>query len=165
MVTNPSQKKIEDIWQLLEEIKDPEIPVVSLVEMGMIRQVGLDDSKVIIILSPTFAGCPALDVMQAEINRRLRQSGALAVEVRLSLKPPWTTDWITPQGREKLKSFGLAPPPLHAGRLEQALQQPVACPYCDSTRTEVKNDFGPTLCRAIWYCYNCQQPFEQFKPI
>ncbi len=157
--------KIEAIWQLLEEIKDPEIPVVSLVEMGMIRQVGIEAGKVIVILTPTFAGCPALNVMQAEIDQRLRQSGAPAVEVRLSLTPPWTTDWITPPGREKLKSFGLAPPPLHAGRLGEALLLPVVCPYCDSTHTEVKNDFGPTLCRAIWYCNNCRQPFEQFKPL
>lgn len=165
MAHNMFELTSESIWQLLAEIKDPEIPVVSLVEMGMIRQVGLEDGRVVVVLSPTFAGCPALQVMQTEIKQRLHQAGAQSVEVRLSLTPPWTTDWITPQGRAKLKEFGLAPPAIHAGRLELALQQPVACPYCGSTRTEVKNDFGPTLCRAILYCHNCQQPFEQFKPL
>ena len=155
----------EAIWQLLAEIKDPEIPAVSLLEMGMIRQVGLAAGKVIVVLSPTFAGCPALQVMQAEIEQRLRQAGASAIELRLSFAPPWSTDWITPQGRQKLRDFGLAPPPIHAGRLHDALQQPAICPYCGSTHTEVKNDFGPTLCRAICYCHNCQQPFEQFKPL
>jgi len=165
MEPKPPQLTREDIWQLLAEIKDPEIPAVSLVEMGMVRQVGLQESKVIVILSPTFSGCPALDVMRGEIDRRLREVGAPEVEVRLSLAPPWSTDWITPQGREKLKGFGLAPPPLHSGRLQLALEQPVACPYCASTHTEVKNDFGPTLCRAILYCHDCRQPFEQFKPL
>ena len=155
----------EDIWGLLAEIKDPEIPAVSLVEMGMIRQVGQEIGRVIVLLSPTFAGCPALEVMRLEIDQRLRGAGAAEVEVRLTLAPPWSTDWITPQGREKLKRFGLAPPPIHSGRLQHALEQPVACPYCDSTHTEVKNDFGSTLCRAIMYCHDCRQPFEQFKPL
>jgi len=122
----------EKTWELLAEVKDPEIPVVSLVEMGMIRQVGIEGRKVIVVITPTFAGCPALHVMEAEIIQRLELNSVESVEVRTSLKPPWTTDLLTPEARRKLKYFGLAPPPVHAGHPEIALLRAVACPYCDS---------------------------------
>jgi ring-1,2-phenylacetyl-CoA epoxidase subunit PaaD len=153
------------IWQILEEVKDPEIPVVSVVEMGMIRSVGLEGQKITIRMTPTFAGCPALKVIQAGIAERLRQSGAGEVEVKVTLSPPWSSDWITSDGRRKLKEFGLAPPPLHQGQIDSALDRPAICPYCDSQDTVLKNSFGPTLCRAIYVCNQCHQPFEQFKPI
>jgi ring-1,2-phenylacetyl-CoA epoxidase subunit PaaD len=155
----------EKVWRLLEEVKDPEIPVVSMVEMGMIRSVGVTGEGIHIVISPTFAGCPALRVMESQIEECLIQAGADKVEVKRTFSPPWTSDWITPAGRLKLKSIGLAPPPAHAGRIETALLEPVACPYCDSTETRLTNDFGPTLCRAIFVCDNCRQPFERFKPI
>lgn len=154
-----------DIWRVLEEVKDPEIPVVSLVEMGIVRSVGIEDARIVVVMTPTFAGCPAIGVMHAEIGVRLRAAGAQQVEVKISHAPPWSSDWITPQGRQRLKEFGLAPPPLHEGRIAAALAQPAACPYCDSTDTTLKNDFGPTLCRAIYVCNGCRQPFEAFKPL
>ena len=154
------------IWQLLDEVKDPEIPVVSLVEMGIIRQVELAGETVIVTMTPTFSGCPALQVMKTDIEARLRAAGIGAVEVRQVLDPPWSSDWITADARQKLKQFGLAPPPRHGGNLQEILLvDTVACPYCDSTNTTLKNSFGPTLCRAIHYCHDCQQPFEQFKPL
>ncbi|HLE50625.1 MAG TPA: 1,2-phenylacetyl-CoA epoxidase subunit PaaD [Anaerolineales bacterium] len=155
----------DTIWQILDLVKDPEIPVVSVVEMGLIRSVGLDGETVIITMTPTFAGCPALQVMQREITNRLHQGGVREVRVQITFSPPWSTDWITPLARQKLKDFGLAPPPRHAGRIDLALSTAVACPYCNSENTSLKNDFGPTLCRAIYVCNNCQQPFEYFKPL
>jgi ring-1,2-phenylacetyl-CoA epoxidase subunit PaaD len=155
----------ERIWQILDEVKDPEIPVISVIEMGLIRAVEVEDGKVAVTMTPTFSGCPALQVMQADIRDRLEEAGAEAVEVRISHNPPWCSDWITPQGRAKLKEFGLAPPPTHGGLIDVNMLDTAACPYCGSEQTELKNSFGPTLCRAIFYCNACRQPFEQFKPI
>jgi ring-1,2-phenylacetyl-CoA epoxidase subunit PaaD len=155
----------EEVWKLLEEVYDPEIPTVSVVDLGLIRSVGITGSQIKITMTPTFAGCPALEVMRATIGERLQEAGAQDVEVRFILHPPWTTDWITQQGRQKLTAFGLAPPPVHAGQLEAVLDAPTACPYCSSRNTERKNDFGSTLCRAIYVCRDCRQPFEGFKPI
>ncbi len=157
----------EAIWEALDEVKDPEIPVVSLVEMGIVRQIEISDTGVVVTMTPTFSGCPALQVMKQEIEAKLREMGIPSVEVKQVLDPPWSSDWITDEARQKLKKFGLAPPPRHDGNLQQILlvEEVVACPYCDSKDTTVKNSFGPTLCRAIYYCNNCQQPFEQFKPL
>ncbi|HFQ93544.1 MAG TPA: phenylacetate-CoA oxygenase subunit PaaJ, partial [Anaerolineae bacterium] len=116
-------------------------------------------------MTPTFSGCPALRVMERDIAAKMKELGFASVEVRTVLSPPWSSDWITEEAREKLKKFGLAPPPRHGGRIEITFYEPAACPYCGSENTAVKNDFGPTLCRAIYYCNDCQQPFEQFKPL
>jgi ring-1,2-phenylacetyl-CoA epoxidase subunit PaaD len=155
----------EDIWQILETVTDPEIPVVSVVDLGLIRSVAAEGERVMVVMTPTFAGCPAVGVMREEIEARLRQAGAEDVQVRLVHAPPWSSDWITPQGRERLRAFGLAPPVRHGGQVAAALAAPVVCPYCGSTETELRNDFGPTLCRAIYTCNACSQPFEGFKPL
>jgi len=153
------------IWEALEEVKDPEIPVVSLAEMGIVREVEIDDQDVVVKITPTFSGCPALEVMTTDLEARTRQLGVADVSVQIILSPPWSSDWITPEGRMKLKTFGLAPPPIHGGRAEITFYEMAVCPYCDSSNTVVKNDFGPTLCRSIHYCRQCQQPFEQFKAL
>lgn len=155
----------DEIWQLLDGVKDPEIPVASVVEMGIVREVSLDGDRVHVKMTPTFSGCPALKVMQTEIEAALRDAGAAGVQVTITNHPPWSSDWITPEARLKLKEFGLAPPPMHAGNIELALVDVVACPYCDSQNTGLKNSFGATLCRAIFFCNDCRQPFEQFKPV
>lgn len=155
----------EEIWRILDEVKDPEIPVVSIVEMGMLRHVEIDDQTVTVTIAPTFVGCPAIQVIQEQVIRSLQEAGADIVNVRFTFSPPWSSDAIAPQARKKLKEFGLAPPPPHQGLIEIALLEPVACPYCDSTNTSMRNSFGPTLCRMIYYCNNCQQPFEAFKPL
>lgn len=156
----------DSVWQALQDVKDPEIPVVSVVEMGIVREVVVTaDNTVLVKMTPTFSGCPALHMMKEEIEKRVRQMGAAAVHVETVLYPPWSTDWITPDARAKLKHFGLAPPPQHGGRVEIILYDAATCPYCDSSNTTLKNTFGPTLCRTIYYCNDCQQPFEQFKPL
>lgn len=155
----------DQVWQALEEVKDPELPVVSVVEMGIVRAVSVSGNAVTITMTPTFSGCPALAVMKTAIEVRVRLAGAESVQVNTVLAPPWTSDWITDAAREKLAAFGLAPPPRHEGHWERLLSNEAACPYCGSQNTTLKNSFGPTLCRALYYCNNCQQPFEQFKPI
>lgn len=164
---NKSQPTPEElrVWAQLEEINDPEIPVVSIVEMGIVRQVRIENKSVIVMMTPTFSGCPALEAMRAEINSRLYAAGFERVNIQITHDPPWTSDWITPEAREKLKSLGLAPPPVHRGNFAVLLMDVVECPFCGSRNTSVKNTFGSTLCRAIYYCNECQQPFEQFKPL
>jgi ring-1,2-phenylacetyl-CoA epoxidase subunit PaaD len=156
------------VWQALEEVKDPEIPVVSVVEMGIVRDVVVTGGCVEVTMTPTFSGCPALEVMRREIEARVRELGVQQVEVKTALYPPWSTEWITPEAREKLRQFGLAPPPPHGGGgnvASVAFFEAAVCPRCGSTKTTLKNSFGPTLCRMIWYCHDCQDAFEQFKPL
>ena len=156
---------LEAIWSALEDVKDPEIPVVSVVEIGIVRDVAIAGETVIVTITPTFSGCPALDAMREGIVERLRQMGIAQVEIRTVLSPPWTTEWIGEETRARLKAFGLAPPPRHDGDFTLVLLDQVACPYCGSKDTSLRNSFGPTLCRAIFTCNACRQPFEQFKPL
>lgn len=154
------------IWQALAQIPDPEIPAVTLADMGILRALEQEpDGTVSVHIAPTFSGCPALEAIRQEIAARLRELGINQVEVRTVLSPPWTTDWISEEGRRKLKSVGLAPPPKHGGDFTLLVLEPVVCPYCDSENTSIRNQWGPTPCRMIFYCNNCQQPFEQFKPL
>jgi len=153
------------LWEALKEVMDPEIPVVSLVDMGIVRAVETDGRNVTVTMTPTFSGCPALVVMERLIAEKMKEVGAETVEVKTVLKPAWTSDWISEEGRAKLKAFGLAPPPVHGGDVNIMLVPTVACPRCDSTNVTVKNTFGSTLCRAIYYCNDCQDAFEQFKPL
>ncbi len=153
------------VWQALERVMDPEIPVVSVVEMGIVRDVAVGDDGVAVTMTPTFAGCPALDVMRRDIEAAVAALGAACV-VRTTLSPPWTTEWISEAGREKLRLFGLAPPPrLSDGPVSVTFFDPAPCPRCGSTRTYLRNAFGPTLCRMIWYCDDCRDAFEQFKAL
>ncbi|MFQ5434027.1 MAG: 1,2-phenylacetyl-CoA epoxidase subunit PaaD [Anaerolineae bacterium] len=153
------------IWQALQDVKDPEIPVVSLVEMGIVREVALAENSVVVTITPTFSGCPALHAMKQDIIARLTGMGYAHVTVETSLSPPWTSDWITDEAREKLRRFGLAPPPYHTRLIPLTDVAVSHCPRCGSANTTLKNSFGPTLCRAIWYCHDCQDAFEQFKPL
>lgn len=156
--------KEEDVWQIINNVMDPEIPVVSVVEMGIVRKVDLEEDAVRVYLTPTFSGCPALEVIQHEVEEILRQAG-LKPEIFWTDAPAWSSDWIAPEAREKMASMGLATPPLHSGFIELALEEQVHCPYCNSISTTQKNSFGATLCRSIYYCNNCHQPFERFKPL
>jgi ring-1,2-phenylacetyl-CoA epoxidase subunit PaaD len=156
------------ILTVLQEVKDPEIPAVSIVEMGLIAEVHLEPEGVLVKITPTFAGCPAVEVMRAESEKRLRALGIDAnwrVSVQVTFDPPWNSNRISPEGRRKLKEFGLAPPRPHNGNVDLIQLELVNCPYCGSADTKLESAFGSTLCRAIHYCYNCQQSFEQFKPL
>jgi len=155
----------DDIWRALDQVKDPEIPPVSLVEMGIVRDVAIANDTVTVVMTPTFSGCPALSTMRHDIESALHALGFARVRVEIQLSPAWSSDWITPAAREKLRQFGLAPPRVHGGDINVMLMDEAVCPYCNSHNTVVKNTFGPTLCRAIYFCNDCKQPFEQFKPI
>jgi ring-1,2-phenylacetyl-CoA epoxidase subunit PaaD len=155
------------VWAALDELPDPEIPVVSLVELGVVRDVRIDGARVSVTLTPTFLGCPALDAMRRALESKLADLGAEAV-VEIDRGDSWTTDSITPAGREKLRAAGFAPPApreASAPQLVQLQSKVFRCPYCGSAETRLENIFGPTPCRSIRYCESCRQPFEQFKTV
>jgi ring-1,2-phenylacetyl-CoA epoxidase subunit PaaD len=156
------------VWDALAEIPDPEIPVVSLVDLGVIRDVAVANGSVRIEFTPTFLGCPALEVMRDAMAERVRELGA-EPDVQVILDDSWSTDRITPAGCEKLRASGFAPPaPRSAGTTTSLVQLNgtiFRCPYCGSTETTLENLFGPTPCRSVRYCNACRQPFEQFKTI
>ena len=150
-----------EVWDLLREVDDPEIPGLSVVDLGIIRQVRSGEEGIDVEVMPTFIGCPALDLIRDSIQEKL---SALAgrVTVRVTFEEAWTTDRISERGREQLRRGGFAPPP-REGLIE--LKPRVKCPYCGSHNTHMENPFGPTLCRAIHYCDSCRQPFEGFKAL
>ena len=155
------------VWEALEEIPDPEIPVVSLVELGVIRSVDVENGHVRIEFTPTFLGCPALEFMKRAIEEKVTELGA-EPKVEVISDDSWSTDRITPAGREKLRAAGFAPPApreASAPKLVQLQANVFRCPYCGSTETRLENIFGPTPCRSLRYCESCRQPFEQFKTI
>lgn len=154
---------VEALWRALDGVKDPEIPTISLVEMGIIDEIRVEDGVAHIAMIPTFSGCPALDVMRDDVAEAVRSAG-LEPDVTV-VRKPWSTDRMSESAREKMKKIGLAPPHLHGGNVEWEMFAPVACPWCESVNTKVENGFGPTLCRAIYYCNACQQPFEKFKAL
>jgi ring-1,2-phenylacetyl-CoA epoxidase subunit PaaD len=149
-------------WALLEEVYDPEIPTLSVVDLGVIRAVRVGDERIVVELMPTFLGCPAIAMMRDEIASRLGVLGPVLVE--LVRDEAWTSDRISERGREKLRMSGFAPPPRGEAVALMELTG-AACPYCGSTDTLLESAFGPTPCRAIHYCRGCRQPFEQFKPV
>jgi ring-1,2-phenylacetyl-CoA epoxidase subunit PaaD len=157
----------ERVRAALAEIPDPEIPVISLVDLGVVRDVEVEDGRVRVEFTPTFLGCPALEAMRTAMEDKIRGLGA-EPDVQVVLDDSWSTDRITPAGREKLRRSGFAPPaPRQAGAptLVQLKSAVFRCPYCNSTETRLDNIFGPTPCRSIRYCDSCRQPFEQFKTI
>lgn len=155
----------EDILQWLEVVKDPEIPVISLVDLGVITGIEIhSNGKVAIEMTPTFAGCPAMDYMKKEVEAVLSSKG-VDYAVNISYKSHWNSNKITQKGREALKRFGLTPPPKYQAIPDLNILERVTCPNCDSQDTIMKSPFGPTLCRSLHYCNNCRQAFQQFKPV
>lgn len=155
------------VWDALAEIPDPEIPVISLVELGVVKDVEVDGERVRIEFTPTFMGCPALEVMRTQMEDAVAALGAQP-QVDVILDDSWSTDKITPAGREKLRAAGFAPPAPRAEGAPTLVQLGRAvhrCPYCGSTETRLDNIFGPTPCRSVRYCAACRQPYEQFKTI
>lgn len=167
--------RLDAVWEVLAQISDPEIPTISLVELGVIRDVRFESlpdagERLIVELLPTFVGCPAIDIMREQVGERLRAEQAAAeVGVEISFAEPWTSERITPEGREKLRASGFAPPVTIGSAFESddllAILPVATCPYCGSRNTTLENAFGPTLCRAIYHCADCRQPFEQFKTV
>lgn len=154
------------VWAALEEVTDPEIPPVSVVDMGMVSRVVVTGAQVAIDMTPTFVGCPALDIIRRDVSRRVEQvEGVAAVVVKFVFDPPWTSERITPQGRERLKTWGIAPPVREKSGSLINLEEVPDCPFCGSRETHMENLFGPTACRSIYYCDSCRQPFEAIKTV
>lgn len=153
------------ILELLDNVKDPEVPVINVLELGVVRTVEVEPSgKAIITITPTYTGCPAMDVMAADITKELLDAGVPEVEVKLTLAPAWSTDQITDEGKRKLREYGIAPPEKTSDIRALKGEQPVvACPQCNSTNTVMLSLFGSTACKALWKCNDCLEPFDQFK--
>lgn len=143
----------EQVYEWLADVPDPEIPVLSILDLGIVRDVNVDGA-VTVTLTPTYSGCPATEAIESSVLRALRQRGLEDVTIKRVLSPPWTTDWISADGREKLRRYGIAPP---------SRRNEVACPQCDSPNTELVSQFGSTACKASWRCTDCLEPFEYFK--
>jgi ring-1,2-phenylacetyl-CoA epoxidase subunit PaaD len=160
----------EDVLDILTEVKDPELPVIDIVELGIVRDVVFDGGAVRVDVTPTYSGCPAMEVIERDIVTTLNSHGFSNVAVRSVFSPPWTTDWISAATKEKLRAYGIAPPSgaSNAGTAEELVtirraRPTVECPYCGSSNTEEKSEFGSTACKAIHYCNSCHQPFDYFK--
>ena len=163
--TTPSR---EELFAILDTVMDPEVPVLSVVELGIVRDAAATDDGAIVTVTPTYSGCPAMREIESEIRNALEEQGIGPVEIRTTYAPAWTSDWIAPEARAKLEAYGIAPPgPADNDELIPLRRRAVTarCPYCKSAETEEKSEFGSTACKSIWYCRSCRQPFEQFKAI
>jgi ring-1,2-phenylacetyl-CoA epoxidase subunit PaaD len=160
----------KDIWSYLEEVIDPEIPVLNVVEMGIVRNVEIEDNQVIVKITPTYSGCPAMNAIEMEIKKKLREKGIESFRVVTDFKESWTTDWMTDHAKNKLRKYGIAPPEKtepddnFLSSLKES-QKIVPCPYCNSLDTTLRCEFGSTACKSLYYCNECHQPFEHFKCI
>lgn len=156
-----------EVWRLLTEVPDPEIPVLNVVELGIIRYVRSPDARQVEVgVSPTYTGCPATEVIRRSIEDKLQASGFSDVKVTSVLSPPWTSDWLSESGREKLEEYGIAPPAHAVGNPRHLFREPkVQCPRCSSSQTQRVSEFASTPCKALYRCVSCLEPFEYFKCI
>ena len=160
----------DDVFAILHEVKDPEVPVLSVVELGIVRDVVVTGSAVTVTITPTYSGCPAMRVIEEDITAALEARGLSPVRLETVYAPAWTTEWLSAEAKQKLAAYGIAPPGRVASdSLVKLTRAPsverVACPYCGSMDTELRSEFGSTACKAIMYCRSCEQPFELFKAI
>ena len=164
----------DQIWEWLSQVPDPEIPVISLTDLGIIRNVQWQGDTLVVTVTPTYSGCPATGVINLDIETALRSHGIEKLELKRQLAPAWTTDWITPEGREKLRAYGIAPPVdgtaadgVLAGRVSRLMGNnlTIQCPRCGSTHTQKVSQFGSTPCKASYRCTDCLEPFDYFKCI
>ena len=165
MITNGHT--IGELWKLMEEVHDPEVPVLSVLDLGIIREIELNpNGDPIITITPTYSGCPAMDVISMNIRFKLIEHGYKNIEIRTVLSPAWTTDWMSEKGKEKLKAYGIAPPnPKQMVCTPDYFQQEesIQCPHCNSYNTRMISQFGSTACKALYQCNDCQEPFDYFK--
>jgi ring-1,2-phenylacetyl-CoA epoxidase subunit PaaD len=154
-------------WDILGRVPDPEIPAISVTELGIVRDVQAAEDGVDVVVTPTYSGCPATEAIERSIRDALAAAGARDVRVRQQLSPAWSTDWIAEDARERLRAYGIAPPGERSGAVERPLSfvPRIACPRCDSTDTERLSQFGSTACKALYRCRACREPFEYFKPL
>jgi ring-1,2-phenylacetyl-CoA epoxidase subunit PaaD len=150
-------------WNAAAAVVDPEIPVLTIADLGVLRDVAVNDGRVEVAITPTYSGCPAMNMIALEIELALEREGFGRPKVRTVLSPAWTTDWMSDDGRRKLLEYGIAPPQAGSGRRALFGEQQVVCPQCGSENTELLSEFGSTSCKALWRCKNCREPFDYFK--
>lgn len=156
----------QPVWTILENVMDPEVPVLSVLDLGIVRHVAVNGDEVEVIITPTYTGCPAMDVIKASIQMELLAAGYSPVSVKQVLSPAWTTDWMSEAGRRKLKEYGIAPPNPQQQVCHQHLfvaDEAVQCPHCQSWHTRRISEFGSTACKALYQCNDCKEPFDYFK--
>jgi ring-1,2-phenylacetyl-CoA epoxidase subunit PaaD len=161
-------KTAEDIFTLLSEIPDPEIPVISIIELGVIRNVEIiNDSTISLKITPTYSGCPAMKQIEDDVKKKLSENGFTTIDIKTIFSPPWTTDWITPEAKEKLRKYGIAPPENSTEDKSwlTGKEKKIACPRCKSLNTKLISQFGSTACKALYQCQDCLEPFDYFKCI
>ena len=164
VATTPIQ--VQAIWELLKDVNDPEVPVLAITDLGIVRNVEVNDDEVIITITPTYTGCPAVDAINMNIRLTLMEHGYKNVKIKQTLSPPWTTEWMTEAGKQKLKAYGIAPPnPMQQVCKPDLFQQDesVQCPRCNSYHTVMISRFGSTACKALYKCEDCHEPFDYFK--
>jgi ring-1,2-phenylacetyl-CoA epoxidase subunit PaaD len=160
------QITVEKVWSLLQTVTDPEVPVLTIIDLGIVRDVIVEDDKVEIIITPTYSGCPAMDVISMNIRMALLQEGIANISIRQILSPAWTTDWMSEEGKQKLKAYGIAPPQYKQIVCEPELfgkEEAIQCPLCNSYNTKLVSQFGSTACKALYQCNDCKEPFDYFK--
>jgi ring-1,2-phenylacetyl-CoA epoxidase subunit PaaD len=150
-------------WDAAASVVDPEIPVLTIADLGVLRDVAVNNGRVEVAITPTYSGCPAMNMITLEIELALEREGFSNPKIRTVLSPAWTTDWMSEDGRRKLREYGIAPPLAASSRRALFGVLEVACPQCGSTRTEVLSEFGSTSCKALWRCRSCREPFDYFK--
>ena len=155
----------ERAWVAAASVADPEIPVLSIADLGVLRAINIEDGRVEAVITPTYSGCPAMNMIALDIELALEKAGFTSPKVTTVLSPAWTTDWMTEEGKAKLKAYGIAPPAKTAGRRALFGEEQVTCPNCGSTDTQVISEFGSTACKALWRCKACAEPFDYFKCI
>jgi len=162
----PSARTTDRVWDALADVPDPEVPAVSIVELGIVRDVSMTDGRVRIEVTPTYSGCPATEMISTMIRERLAAVGLTDVDLVMTLSPPWTTDWIAPEGKRKLAQFGIAPPHavVNVAGISRIRKATVPCPRCGSKTTSLLSQFGSTACKAQYRCDDCREPFDYFKP-
>lgn len=152
-------KEEQKIWSILEQVSDPEIPVLTIHDLGILRKVSWQNNMAEITITPTYNGCPAMDMISANIRLAMAEHGYRNIKIHSQLSPAWTTDWMTDSGKEKLKIYGIAPP----DRKFSIVKDGVACPHCSSSNTRLLSEFGSTACKALYQCHDCKEPFDYFK--
>ena len=172
MAAPPPALTREQVWSWLGEVPDPEIPVISVVDLGIVREVALEEGECVVTITPTYSGCPAMQVIAEDVERALRAHGVQQLRIETRLSPAWTTDWMSAAGKAALRGYGIAPPVqqvidisgLARGVKRHAVQEPdVACPHCGSAHTRLTSQFGSTPCKALYRCLDCLEPFDYFK--
>ena len=153
----------QKIWNFLKEVPDPEIPVLNIVDLGIVRDVRLDNDDLTVIITPTYSGCPAMQAIEDDIAAKLKENGFQNVKLCTVLSPAWTTDWLTDEAKKKLMEYGIAPPEMVTTDKNVLLDKPKECPHCGSENTEMKSRFGSTACKALYVCRDCSEPFDYFK--